>query len=127
MVISANYEMATFLIFKMKEMIRIHLTMVLGLLLSHTAFLSCKQQAAEKKSQTTISKDLPWSQRMAETIMQDCPESWQIEEHKGVSWTYARGLACDAFIALWKETDDKRYFNYAKAWADTMINAEGVI
>jgi unsaturated rhamnogalacturonyl hydrolase len=105
---------------------RFPITIVLGLLLGVAIFQSCKQQAEQKKS-SSISTDLPWSQRMAETIMHDFPELWRTEEATAIKWTYTKGLACDAFIALWKDTGDKRYFDYAKAWADTMINANGVI
>lgn len=106
---------------------RNQLIMVVALLLSVTVFISCKQRAAQKESPSSISKALPWSQRMAETIMHDFPELWRTEEASSIKWTYTKGLACDGFIALWKETGDKRYFSYAKAWADTMINSKGVI
>ena len=98
-----------------------------GFLLSVTCLTSCVQQPEEQKSQTTISTELPWSQRMAETIMHDYPELWRIEDADSISWGYTKGLAGDAYVALWKNTRDCRYFDYAKAYADTMINDEGVI
>lgn len=98
-----------------------------GILLSVACFESCMQQSRQQESKTTIPTDVPWSQRMAETIMHDFPELWRTEEAEGIQWSYTKGLACDAYIALWKETGDHRYFDYAKAWADTLINDEGVI
>ena len=98
-----------------------------GILLSLACFESCVQQPGKQESKTTFPADVPWSQRMAETIMHDFPELWRTEEEDRIKWAYTKGLAGDAYIALWKETGDPRYFNYAMAWADTMINDEGVI
>lgn len=106
---------------------RIHFSIAIGLLLSVFCFESCKQQPAEENSKSTISADLPWSQRMAETIMKDFPDVWRMEEAEDIKWAYTKGLACDAFIALWKESGENRYFDYAKAYADTMIDDEGTI
>jgi unsaturated rhamnogalacturonyl hydrolase len=50
-----------------------------------------------------------------------------MEEAESPGWAYTKGLAGDAFIALWKESGDSRYFAYAQAYVDTMINEEGVI
>jgi unsaturated rhamnogalacturonyl hydrolase len=98
-----------------------------GLILSLVCLESCKQQAGQDKPTDTIPADLPWSQRMAETLMKDFPEAWRMEEAEEIKWAYTKGLVSDAFIALWKESGDRRYFEYAKAYADTMINEEGVI
>jgi len=106
---------------------RIHFNLLLGLLLCCTGFQSCNRQPAQKKSPLALDTELPWSQRMAETIMHDFPELWRTEEADAIKWAYTKGLACDAFIALWKQSGDSRYFDYAKAWADTMINDEGII
>ena len=106
---------------------RLPVSIFLIFLFCFTCFKSCKQQPGNQKSATSIPTDLPWSQRMGETIMHDFPEIWRTEEADAIKWSYTKGLLADAFIALWKETDDGRYFDYAKAWADTMINDEGVI
>lgn len=106
---------------------QIQWTLFLGLLLVVTAFHSCKQQAAKQDASSAISKDLPWSQRMAETIMYDFPEVWRMEEAESIKWSYTKGLVCSAFINLWKENGQRRYFDYAKAYADTLINDQGVI
>lgn len=92
--------------------------------------VSCKQAKKEESvSETTFIVDpsLPWSQRMAETLMLDFPEMWRMEEGKGIKWAYTKGLACSAFLDLWKVTGNRDYFNYAQAYADTMINDDGVI
>ncbi len=68
-----------------------------------------------------------WSVRMGETIMKDYPDLWKIEEATKIKWAYAKGLLCDAYLALWNETGNQDYFSYPQAYADTMINEEGVI
>jgi unsaturated rhamnogalacturonyl hydrolase len=50
-----------------------------------------------------------------------------MEEGTSIHWSYTKGLVCDAFVALWKESGDERYFEYANAYADTMINDQGEI
>ena len=92
--------------------------------------VSCKnseKSGKENKSNQVVDSTLQWSQRMAETIMIDYPEVWQMEEGKGLKWAYTKGLVCSAFLDLWKVTGNIAYFNYAKAYADTMIDEEGVI
>lgn len=92
--------------------------------------VSCKQQKQqETASENTyiVDPSLPWSQRMAETLMLDFPEMWRMEEGKGIKWAYTKGLACSAFLDLWKASGNRDYFNYAQAYADTMINEDGII
>ena len=96
-------------------MIRIPVSIPLIFLLCITCVNSCNQKSELQKNSSTISTELPWSQRMAETIIHDFPELWRTEEADEIKWTYTKGLVSDAFIALWKKTDEKRYFDYAKA------------
>lgn len=102
-------------------------SIAVGLILAILCFESCNQKPAQEKSTSSIPTNVPWSQRMAETMMHDFPEMWRMEEADSPGWAYTKGLASDAYIALWKESGDSRYFEYAKAYADTMINEEGVI
>lgn len=82
---------------------------------------------AQNKAVVLVDPKLPMSQRVANTIMHDYPEVWKMEESERIKWAYTKGLACDAFLALWKATGNRVYFNYAKAYADTMIKKNGVI
>lgn len=91
-------------------------------LLSVTCLTSCKQQPEQQKSKTPIPTEIPWSQRMAETIMHDYPQLWRTEDSERIGWSYTKGLAGDAYIALWRKTGENDYFEYAKAYADTMID-----
>jgi len=96
------------------------------ILCSLALYLSCNR-SPEKKSAYAIDPSLKWSVRMAETIMHDAPEMWRLEEAEKIKWAYTKGLLSDSYIALWKETGNRDYFDYAKAYADTMIDEHGVI
>ena len=101
--------------------------LIIGLVLSVLSCTDSGQKAADNKSSYLVDTSLPWSQRMAETIMIDFPQVWQMEKGKAFKWAYTKGLVCSAFLDLWKVTGNRKYFNYAKAYADTMINEDGII
>lgn len=68
-----------------------------------------------------------WSERMAQSEMTRFPESWMIEKSKVPRWSYTHGLVNDAFMKLWVESHNSRYFDYARIYADSTINAAGKI
>ena len=83
---------------------------------------------AEEKSIVIAANDtMSWSVRMAETLMKEYNKLWQIEDRKRPEWTYTHGLVAMAFLKLWEQTNDSRYYNYAKEYADDLIDANGVI
>lgn len=76
---------------------------------------------------TSISKDLQWSERMALSIMNRYDRIWKIEDRDDPKWSYTHGLIAMSFLHLWEHTGNITYYNYAKAYADDMINEEGKI
>ncbi len=105
----------------------LRISFFISLAICCNCFNTAGQNTIVKKSKYVVAPNLPWSQRMAETIMYDFPEIWKMEEGDKIKWAYTKGLACDAFLALWKATGNRIYFDYAKAYADTMINKDGII
>ena len=105
----------------------IRLSLFIGFAINFISLIASGQNQTVKNTEYIVDPSLPWSQRMAETIMYYFPQVWQMEEGKAIKWAYTKGLACDAFLSLWKATGNRAYFNYAKAYADTMINKDGVI
>lgn len=87
------------------------------------AFLSPLQLFASKP----VDKKMPWSVRMAESEMIRCPESWQLDFQPKLKWDYCHGLELQAFLDVYDAYGDKRYFDYALAYADTMTHADGSI
>ncbi|MDR2473086.1 MAG: glycoside hydrolase family 88 protein, partial [Tannerella sp.] len=68
-----------------------------------------------------------WFVRMADSEMKRNPESWMLDFSKQPKWNYCHGLVLDAILQTWQRTGNMRYFDYAKAYADTMLNADGSI
>jgi unsaturated rhamnogalacturonyl hydrolase len=65
--------------------------------------------------------------RMADSEMKRFPQTWMLDFSSKPKWGYSQGLVCKAMLETWKCTGDKKYFDYAKSYADTMITDQGVI
>ncbi|PPK88757.1 unsaturated rhamnogalacturonyl hydrolase [Neolewinella xylanilytica] len=70
---------------------------------------------------------LPWSERMARSIMKRAPESWMNDFQDDLKWTYTIGLVLNSMIEVSEAYEEPQYFEYARAYGDTMINANGEI
>jgi len=69
----------------------------------------------------------PYYVRMADSEMQRNPESWMVDFSKQIKWNYTHGLELQAMIQAAEQSGDERYYNYAEAFADTMVNEDGSI
>ncbi len=78
-------------------------------------------------AQTKISEDSPWSVRVAESEMARCPKAWQLDFQSKLKWDYCHGVELQAFLNLYDAYGDKKYFDYALAYCDTMTYADGSI
>lgn len=83
------------------------------------ALLSCNSSMQEKK--------LPWSERMAESVMKRNPQPWMIDFRKTPKWEYTQGLALKAIMHLWLATGKDKYFQYVKAYYDQFVKKDGTI
>lgn len=68
-----------------------------------------------------------WSVRMAESEMIRNPSLWMVDFVTEKKWNYTQGLMGLAFLRLSEATGEKKYFEYAKGYADSLIDADGVI
>jgi unsaturated rhamnogalacturonyl hydrolase len=68
-----------------------------------------------------------WSERMARSEMKRFPEPWMIEKAKKPRWGYTHGLVVKSMLEEWKHTGDSTYYDYAKIYADSLIDADGHI
>lgn len=68
-----------------------------------------------------------WSVRMAESEMVRNPSIWMVDFVKEKKWNYTQGLMGLAFLRLNEATGEERYFNYAKGYADSLIDENGDI
>ncbi|KFF03387.1 glycoside hydrolase family 88/105 protein [Flavobacterium reichenbachii] len=98
------------------------IAIVCALLFSYNSIL-----AQENSKAAVISKDLKWSERMALSIMKRAPKPWQIDNNEKTKWDYKLGLAMLSFEKLSKKTNNPIYFDYAKQYAESVINPSGEI
>ncbi len=91
-------------------------SIALGLILS-SASLSAQQ----------VDSHEPWSVRMVQSEMIRCPEAWQLDFQKTLKWDYCHGLELQSMLDVYDTYGDSKIFNYALAYADTMIHDDGSI
>lgn len=72
-------------------------------------------------------KQKPWSVRMAESEMARYPESWQLDFQPSLKWDYCHGLELGAMLDVYDRYGDSKFYDYALAYADTMVNEDGSI
>lgn len=87
-------------------------------------------QGTQQQSQTqelNYTTDKPWSVRMVESEMQRWPESWQLDFQPKLKWDYCHGLELQAMLDVYDRYGDEKIYEYALAYADTMVNADGTI
>lgn len=93
----------------------------------------CNQ--AEKQQDSTqivatavdIPTSLPWSERMAKSVMKQNPEAWMTDFREKPRWTYTNGLILLSILKVGEHSGNSAYIDYAKSYADTMVNAKGEI
>jgi len=59
--------------------------------------------------------------------MKHNPELWMADFVKTPKWDYTQGLVAKAMMQVYDKTNDKRYYDYVKAFADFFINENGEI
>ncbi|MDR2936411.1 MAG: glycoside hydrolase family 88 protein [Rikenellaceae bacterium] len=97
------------------------LTLALVLVASAAlALTSCKQKLL-------VDDKLPWSERIARSEMIRNPDPSRLDFVDSKKWNYTNGLVCEAFMGLYDRTGNDTYFNYAKSYADTLIDANGQV
>jgi len=88
---------------------------------------NCKSQAPKSVSKLEISDKLKWSERLAQTLMKQHPEAYQIDDKKQPKWDYVHGLVMTSFEQLYKKTNNKAYYDYLKGYYDATIQSDGSI
>lgn len=88
--------------------------------------LSCQNKTLAPPTDI-ISTELPWSERMALSIMKRNPQAWQAENDTVVKWDYKIGLLMTSFENLYEKTKNPKYLNYINDYANTIIDDNGQI
>lgn len=94
--------------------------LLIGILLVTT--LATNQVIAQQ-----VSDKQPWSVRMVESEMIRCPESWQLDFQTRLKWDYCHGLELQAMLDAYDTYGGEHIFDYAVAYADTMVQNDGSI
>ncbi len=93
-------------------------------------FVNCKSVSQQPHAnvavqKTTLPTSIKWSERMALSIMKRHEKAWQIDNHEAPKWDYKIGMILTAYQKLYAKTGDKKYFDYAKGYADALIDSAG--
>ncbi|MBT30157.1 MAG: glycosyl hydrolase family 88 [Thalassobius sp.] len=96
---------------------------LLSLIILAQLLLSCNSK------QQTVSEpeEIPLSQAMADSEMKRNPNAWMIDFQPDPRWSYVNGLVCLSILDVWEKTKEQNYFDYAKGYADSLINNNGEI
>ncbi len=62
-----------------------------------------------------------WATRLCETTLQRAPDVFS------TAWSYDNGLVLSGFLATWKKTGNRKYFDYVKRTIDGLIDGDGTI
>ena len=74
-----------------------------------------------------VSVSKPWSVRMAESEMIRTPKGWQLDFSTAPKWNYCHGLVLQSMMDVYDRYGDRKFYDYALAYADTMVQNDGSI
>lgn len=74
-----------------------------------------------------VKSDQPMSVRLVESEMIRNPESWMIDFRPTPKWDYCLGLELGAMLQVYDRYGNDKIYDYAVAFADTMVQADGSI
>ncbi len=65
--------------------------------------------------------------KMAESEMKQFPEPWTVDFNPNPVWNYTQGLIAQSMLLVWNENKNEPFFNYARMYADKLIDPKGEI
>lgn len=91
--------------------------------------VSCKNPKHEQTSESAAigQFEKPLYALMADSEMKRNPDPRLLDFRPQPKWEYTNGLICSAFLRVWKKTNDTRYYNYVRYYADSMITDDAKI
>src|SRR5690606_640219 len=92
-----------------------------------TLFRSNKTESSNTNVEDSSAEKISYAAWMADSEMKRTPDPQYLDFRDKPKWEYTNGLICSAMMEVYDDTGEKRYFNYAKSYADTMINESGEI
>jgi unsaturated rhamnogalacturonyl hydrolase len=108
--------------------LRLYITpLALAVALSATNVCAGNGAPVADASEMQMRKVNSYAQRFADSEMARFPQAYQLDHGKRPFFGYAQGVGCCAMLAMWHNTGERRYYDYVKQWADTLINDRGEI
>lgn len=93
-----------------------------------SALLIAGHAALAQSAAGQSERNMPWSQRMAATVMTNNADSIAyVKEGKDARWEYEMGVVLQGIEQIWYRTADDRYFQYIQKNMDRYITPEGDI
>jgi len=65
--------------------------------------------------------------KMADSEISHFPEPWTVDFNPKPVWNYTQGLIAQSMMQVWQVTQNEKYYNYAKTYADKFIGQGGTI
>lgn len=94
-------------------------------------WVACEFEPSEGKSTSStpesIDSSLPWSERLALSIIDQYPDVWTVENDKTPVWNYKIGLLMTSFEHLYGVTQDQVYEDYILKYANSIVKPSGEI
>ena len=87
--------------------------------------LGCNGSSNKVENQVTSAD--PSYMRMADSEMKRNPDPRLLDFREKPKWEYSNGLVCSAMLMAWEQTGERRFYDYARYYADSMINKDGSI
>lgn len=84
-------------------------------------------QACSEQTQNKTADGLEMAVKMADSEMKHFPEPWTVDFNPKPAWNYTQGLIAQSMVQVWKANSNEAYYNYAKMYADKMIDSTGFI
>ncbi|KAA6314881.1 hypothetical protein EZS27_034575, partial [termite gut metagenome] len=75
----------------------------------------------------TLMKEQKTGVLFADSEMKRFPQAWRLDHGSRLYFGYSQGLGCLAMLKMWKQTGDRKYYDYVEQWADSLINEQGEI
>lgn len=74
-----------------------------------------------------VSAQTPLSQQLAQTAMNNWPDSFLIGNDKQAKWRYDQGVILKGIEEVWKQTGDGKWFQYIQKSMDFYVKHDGTI
>ena len=68
-----------------------------------------------------------WPEKMAATVMTIWKDSMAMQPNRPVRWAYDQGVVLKGIEGLWKNTADKKYYDYIEKSMDHFVQEDGTI